>query len=159
MAKADIENFKSAWVASLKRALATGFDVVEIQNAHGYLPQSFVSPATNKRTDEYGGSFKNRIRLTLEIVEITRRIVPEDMPGFPRISATDWLEDVDGIDGWTVDDTVRLAGIIAEKGVDLIDISSGGNHPKQQVKTGPGYQVCALFLTGIYDKALANLQL
>ena len=154
MAKADIENFKSAWVASLKRALATGFDVVEIQNAHGYLPQSFVSPATNKRTDEYGGSFKNRIRLTLEIVEITRRIVPEDMPGFPRISATDWLEDVDGIDGWTVDDTVRLAGIIAR-----IDISSGGDHPKQQVKTGPGYQVCALFLTGIYDKALANLQL
>lgn len=159
MAKADIENFKSAWVASLKRALAAGFDVVEIQNAHGYLLQSFVSPATNKRTDEYGGSFKNRIRLTLEIVEITRRIVPEDMPVFLRISATDWLEDVDGIDGWTVDDTVRLAGIIAEKGVDLIDISSGGNHPKQQVKTGPGYQVCALFLTGINDEALANLQL
>ena len=159
MATVDIENFKSAWVASLKRALATGFDVVEIQNAHGYLLQSFVSPATNKRTHVYGGSFKNRIRLTLEIVEITRRIVPEDMPVFLRISATDWLEDVDGIDGWTVDDTVRLAGIIAEKGVDLIDISSGGNHPKQQVKTGPGYQVCALFLTGIYDKALANLQL
>lgn len=157
MAKADIENFKSAWVASLKRALAAGFDVVEIHNAHGYLLHSFVSPATNKRTDEYGGSFKNRIRLTLEIVEITRRIVPEEMPVFLRISATDWLEDVDGIDGWTVDDTVRLAGIIAEKGVDLIDISSGGNHPKQQVKTGPGYQVCALFLTGINDEALANL--
>ena len=157
MAKADIENFKSMWVVSLKHALVAGFDIVEIHNAHGYLLHSFVSLATNKCTDKYGGSFKNHIQLTLEIIEITRRIVPEDMPVFLQISATDWLEDVDGIEGWTVDNTVWLAGIIAEKGVDLINISSGGNHPKQQVKTGPGYQVCALFLTGINDEALANL--
>lgn len=97
--------------------------------------------------------------MTLEIVEITRRIVPVDMPVFLRISATDWLEEVDGIDGWTLDDTVRLAEIMAEKGVNLIDISSGGSHPKQQIRTGPGYQVCALFLAGINDKALDNLQL
>lgn len=142
MTKADIEAFKSAWVASLKRALAAGFDVVEIHSAHGYLLHSFVSPASNQRTDEYGGSFENRIRLTLEIVELTRKTVPEDMPVFLRISATDWLDEVDGIDGWTLDETVRLAEIIAQKGVDLIDVSSGGNHPKQQISTGPGYQVC-----------------
>lgn len=146
MTKADIEAFKSAWVASLKRALAAGFDVVEIHNAHGYLLHSFVSPASNQRTDEYGGSFENRIRLTLEVIELTRKTVPKDMPVFLRISATDWLDDVDGIDGWTLDETVRLAEIIAQKGVDLIDVSSGGNHPKQQITTGPGYQVCSFLL-------------
>lgn len=96
MTKQDIENFKRAWVASLERALSAGFDVVEIHNAHRYLLHSFMSPASNQRTDEYGGSFGNRIRLTLEIVDLMRNIVPEDMPIFLWISATDWLEDVEG---------------------------------------------------------------
>src|SRR5271156_545686 len=145
MTKRDIENFKNAWVASLKRAMAAGFDVVEIHNAHGYLLHQFVSPASNQRVDEYGGSFENRVRLTLEVVDLTRKTVPKDMPVFLRISATDWLDDVEDIEGWTVEETLRLAEIIAEKGVDLIDVSSGGNHPQQKIKTGPGYQVSTLF--------------
>lgn len=95
---------------------------------------------SNKRTDEYGGSFENRIRLTLEIVELTRQNVPEDMPIFLRISATDWLEYEEELDSWKIEDTVRLAEILATKGVDLLDVSSGGIHPKQKVKSGPGYQ-------------------
>lgn len=109
----------------------------------GYLLHSFLSPASNHRTDEYGGSFENRTRLTREIVDLTRETIPKDMPLLLRISATDWLDGVDGIEGWKVEDTIRLAEILAEKGVDLLDVSSGGNHPKQQIKTGPGYQaVC-----------------
>lgn len=141
MTKADIENLKSAWVASVERALTAGFDVIEIHNAHGYLLHNFVSPASNQRTDEYGGSFENRIRLTLEIVDLTRKTVPKDMPVFLRISATDWLENVKDVEGWTVEETVKLSEILAERGVDLIDVSSGGNDPRQQIKTGPGYQV------------------
>ena len=141
MTKADIENIKSAWVASVERALTAGFDVIEIHNAHGYLLHNFVSPASNQRTDEYGGSFENRIRLTLEIVDLTRKTVPKDMPVFLRISATDWLENVKDVEGWTVEETVKLSEILAERGIDLIDVSSGGNDPRQQIKTGPGYQV------------------
>lgn len=110
----------------------------------GYLLHSFISPASNQRTDEYGGSFENRIRLTLEIVELTRQTIPEDMPLFLRISATDWLEGEKGIESWKVEDTVKLAEILAKKGVDLLDVSSGGNHPKQRIKTGPGYQAVSL---------------
>ena len=106
----------------------------------GYLLHSFLSPASNKRTDEYGGSFENRTRLTLEIVELTRQTIPENMPLFLRISATDWLENELGTDSWKIEDTVRLAGILAEKGVDLLDVSSGGLHPKQKKKIGPAYQ-------------------
>jgi 2,4-dienoyl-CoA reductase-like NADH-dependent reductase (Old Yellow Enzyme family) len=141
MTKADIRDFKDAWVAAVKRALTAGFDVIEIHNAHGYLLHNFVSPTSNERTDEYGGSFENRIRLTLEIVDLTRATVPKDMPVFLRISATDWLEEIDGMQGWTVEDTVVLGKMLVGRGVDLIDVSSGGNHPKQKIKTGPGYQV------------------
>lgn len=117
MTNNDIENLKKAWVASVKRALACGFDVIEVHNAHGYLLHSFVSPASNKRTDEYGGSFENRTRLTREIVDLTREIIPKDMPLFLRISATDWLEEEPRIpESWKVEDTVRLAEVLAEKG-------------------------------------------
>ncbi|KAL8736798.1 MAG: hypothetical protein Q9166_000164 [cf. Caloplaca sp. 2 TL-2023] len=139
MTKDDIAHFKSSWVAAVQRAVKIGFDVIEIHNAHGYLLHSFLSPVSNNRIDEYGGIFENRIRLTLEIVELTRQNVPEDMPLFLRISATDWLQNEE-FDSWKIEDTVRLAGILATKGVDLLDVSSGGLHPKQQVKTGPGYQ-------------------
>ena len=151
MTKNDIENLKKAWVASVKRALACGFDVIEVHNAHGYLLHSFVSPASNKRTDEYGGSFENRTRLTREIVDLTREIIPKDMPLFLRISATDWLEEEPSIpESWKVEDTVRLAELLAEKGVDLLDVSSGGLHPKQKLKTGPGYQ--APFAKAVKEK-------
>ncbi|KAI5799807.1 FMN-linked oxidoreductase [Geopyxis carbonaria] len=135
----DIEDLKAAWVAAAKRAVAVGFDVVEIHNAHGYLLHSFVSPASNKRTDQYGGSFENRTRLTIEIVDAVRAVIPKDMPLFLRISADDWLEE-SGIEGWTVEQSARLAPILAEHGVDLIDVSSGGLHPSQKIKGGPGYQ-------------------
>ena len=121
MTKNDIEALKAAWVASVKRTLIAGFDVIEIHSAHGYLLHSFLSPASNKRTDEYGGSFENRSRLTLELVDLTRNLIPEDMPLFLRISATDWLEEEEGLESWKLEDTVRLAEMLAEKGVDLLE--------------------------------------
>jgi 2,4-dienoyl-CoA reductase-like NADH-dependent reductase (Old Yellow Enzyme family) len=122
----DIETLKKAWVAAVKRAVEAGFDVIEIHNAHGYLLHSFLSPASNKRTDKYGGSFENRIRLTLEIVELTRKEMPGDMPLFLRLSATDWLDENSEYRGesWTIHDSVRLGPLLAEAGVDLLDVSS-----------------------------------
>ncbi|PQE17733.1 GDP-mannose pyrophosphorylase a protein [Rutstroemia sp. NJR-2017a BVV2] len=137
----EIQTFKDAWVAAVKRAVDAGIDVIEIHNAHGYLLHEFLSPMSNKRTDQYGGSFENRTRLTLEIVELTRKNIPESMPLFLRISATDWLE-YEGFneDSWKVEDTVKLAPLLAEKGVDLLDVSSAALHPAQKIKGGPGYQ-------------------
>lgn len=141
MTKGDIKNFKKAYVAAVIRALKAGFDAIEIHNAHGYLLHEFLSPVSNERTDEYGGSFQNRIRLTLELVDLVRQVIPENMPLFLRISATDWLEETDLKDkSWTVPDTVRLAKILANRGVDYLDVSSGGNHPEQHIHAGPGYQ-------------------
>jgi 2,4-dienoyl-CoA reductase-like NADH-dependent reductase (Old Yellow Enzyme family) len=137
----DISNFKAAFVAAIKRSITAGFDIIEIHNAHGYLLHEFLSPVSNKRTDQYGGSFENRTRLTLEVVDLARETMPKDMPLFLRISATDWLEESDLKDqSWTSEDTVRLSEILAEKGVDLLDVSSGGNHEKQHIHAGPGYQ-------------------
>jgi 2,4-dienoyl-CoA reductase-like NADH-dependent reductase (Old Yellow Enzyme family) len=140
MTKEDIETFKKAFKAAVERALKAGFDSIEIHNAHGYLLHTFLSPASNHRTDDYGGSFENRIRLTLEIVDIARSTIPDDMPLFLRISADDWLQEA-GIEGWTIDQTVRLAEILATRGVDLLDVSSAGLHEKQHIHGGPGYQV------------------
>lgn len=142
MTKADIEQFKKDWVAALKRALKAGVDFVEIHNAHGYLLMSFLSPATNKRTDEYGGSFENRIRLSMEIAKLTRETVPQDMPVFLRVSATDWLEEVmPNEPSWRMEDTVRFAQALAEAGtVDVLDISSGGNHVKQHIHAKAAFQ-------------------
>lgn len=139
----EIEQFKEAFGASVKRALRAGFDAIEIHNAHGYLLHSFISPVSNKRTDKYGGSFENRTRLTLELVELTRNIIPNDMPLFLRISATDYLEEApkDQVpESWTVDDTVKLAPLLAKAGVDLLDVSGGGNSPLQHPHVGPAYQ-------------------
>jgi len=137
----DIEELKKAWVAAVKRAVKAGFDVIEVHNAHGYLLHEFLSPVSNQRTDKYGGSFENRTRLTVEFVDLARENIPDTMPLFVRISATDWL-DHEGYDGesWTVKDSVKLAGILADHGVDLLDVSSGGNSPHQKIKGGPGYQ-------------------
>ncbi|KAG1837225.1 hypothetical protein DFJ58DRAFT_816491 [Suillus subalutaceus] len=142
LSKAQIKAIVVAFVEATKRALKAGIDVVEIHHAHGYLLFSFLSPISNTRTDEYGGSFENRIRLTLEVVDAIRNVIPEDMPLFLRISATEWLEEEALPDepSWRVEDTVRLAGILAEHGVDFLDVSSGGNHPKAIMKSGPAYQ-------------------
>lgn len=137
----DIAAFKKAFNDSVKRALKAGFDAIEIHNAHGYLLHEFISPVSNKRTDKYGGSWDNRVRLTLEVAEETRATIPKDMPLFLRISATDWLEEVKEIpESWTGDDTVKLASLLAEKGVDFLDVSSGGNHPQQHPHVKPAYQ-------------------
>ncbi|KAK6440422.1 NADH-dependent flavin oxidoreductase [Oleoguttula sp. CCFEE 5521] len=137
----QIEEFKKAFKDAVARALECGFDAVEIHNAHGYLLHSFLSPVSNTRTDKYGGSFENRTRLTLELVEQTRAQIPKDMPLFLRLSATDWLEEVDEIkESWTGDDSVKLAPLLAERGVDLLDVSTGGNHPKQHPHAKPAYQ-------------------
>lgn len=144
MSLEQIEEFKKAFVAATKRALKAGFDAIEIHNAHGYLLHEFISGVSNKRTDKYGGSFENRTRLTLEIVDLVRATIPEDMPLFLRISATDWLEEHPDADlrenSWKVEDTVRLAKILAERGVDVLDVSSSGNHPEQHIHVKPGYQ-------------------
>lgn len=136
LTKEGIEQLKQAWVDAAKRAVKAGFDVVEIHNAHGYLFHEFLSPVSNKRTDEYGGSFENRTRLTLEVVDLVRKTIPEDMPLFLRISGTDWLEKQkeEFAESWTVEDTARLAPLLAERGVDLIDVSSAGLHPKQAIE-------------------------
>jgi len=141
MTRDDIERFKQAFIAATKRALAVGFDAIEIHNAHGYLLHEFISPVSNHRTDEYGGSFENRIRLTLEVVDLARQTIPENMPLFLRISATDWLEDNEDANlrdnSWKIEDTIKLAKILEERGVDLLDVSTGGNHPQQKIKFGP----------------------
>lgn len=137
----DIATFKKDFNDAVKRSLKAGFDIIEIHNAHGYLLHSFLSPVSNQRTDKYGGSFENRTRLTLEVVEETRATIPKDMPLFLRISATDWLEEQKDIpESWTSDDTAKLAPLLAERGVDLLDVSSGGNHPKQHPHAKPAYQ-------------------
>jgi len=137
----EIKGVVQAFADAAKRALKAGFDVIDINNAHGYLLNSFMSPAVNTRTDEYGGSFENRIRFTVEVVDAIRAVIPPSMPFFVRVSATDWLEEsLPGSPSWKSEDTVKLAGVLADHGVDVLDISTGGNHPKQKIKGGPAYQ-------------------
>ncbi len=127
-----ISDFKSA----TKRAVKAGYQVVEIHAAHGYLLHQFLSPLSNTRTDAYGGSFENRIRLLLEVLEAVQTEWPENLPLFVRISATDWA---DG--GWNIEESVQLSQLLKEKGVDLMDVSSGGLVSHQQISLGPNYQV------------------
>ncbi|QNS07704.1 NADH:flavin oxidoreductase/NADH oxidase [Streptomyces xanthii] len=121
-----------------RRALDAGFEVVELHGAHGYLIGQFLSPHSNHRTDEYGGSYENRTRFALEVVDAVRAVWPDELPLFFRISATDWLEDGKG---WTADDTVRFTAELQAHGVDLIDVSTGGNAAGVRIEAGPGYQV------------------
>ncbi|EEH38432.1 NADPH dehydrogenase [Paracoccidioides lutzii Pb01] len=160
MTKRDIEEVKKAWGAAVRRAVKAGVDYIEIHNAHGYLLFSFCSPASNNRTDEYGGSFENRTRLSSEIITITRQNMPEDMPLFLRISASEWLEESrPDLQSWKSEDTVRFAKILAEKGeIDLLDVSSGGNHPDQRIKPGPCFQAPLAFAVkkAVGDKLLVG---
>ncbi|MFI5161635.1 MAG: NADPH dehydrogenase NamA [Sphingobacteriales bacterium] len=134
--KAGIEKVKADFKAATARALKAGFDVIEIHAAHGYLIHEFYSPLSNHRTDEYGGSFENRIRLLVEIIDSVKEVWPAENPFFVRISSTDWTEG-----GWTADDSVALAKVLKEKGVDLVDCSSGGNVATAKIPLKPGYQV------------------
>jgi 2,4-dienoyl-CoA reductase-like NADH-dependent reductase (Old Yellow Enzyme family) len=134
-----VEQFTDA----ARRALEAGFEVVEIHGAHGYLIHQFLSPHSNHRTDAYGGTFEGRTRFALEVVEAVRAVWPADLPLFFRVSATDWLSEnpKDGREGWTAEDSVRLAKELVSRGVDLMDVSTGGVAPDAAIEAGPGYQV------------------
>ncbi|HLW98052.1 MAG TPA: NADH:flavin oxidoreductase/NADH oxidase [Candidatus Acidoferrales bacterium] len=133
---AEIGGIVEAYVQAAKRALTAGFEVIEIHSAHGYLGNEFLSPLSNRRTDEYGRSFENRTRFTREVAEAVRRVWPVRLPLFLRISASDWAEG-----GWTIEDSVALAKMVRPLGVDLIDCSGGGLVPYAKIPVGPGYQV------------------
>lgn len=131
----EIRDVRGAFAAAASRALDAGFDIIEIHAAHGYLIHEFLSPFSNRRADEYGGSFENRTRIAREVVESVRAGWPETQPLFMRISATDWKEG-----GWDAEQSVQLAREVNKLGVDLIDCSSGGVIPGVSIPAGPGYQ-------------------
>lgn len=134
--KNGIQKIISDFKIATRRAVEAGYEVLEIHTAHGYLLHQFLSPLSNKRTDEYGGSFENRIRFSLEILAAVQTEWPENLPLFVRISATDWAEG-----GWNIEESIQFSKILKEKGVDLIDVSSGGLVSHQRIPLEPGYQV------------------
>jgi 2,4-dienoyl-CoA reductase-like NADH-dependent reductase (Old Yellow Enzyme family) len=134
--KAGIDAVVEGFRQAARRALQAGFDLVEIHAAHGYLIHQFLSPLANRRTDAYGGGFENRARLALEVADAVRSQWPTQLPIFVRISATDWVEG-----GWNADESVELARLLRERGVDLVDVSSGGIVPDAKIPVGPGFQV------------------
>jgi 2,4-dienoyl-CoA reductase-like NADH-dependent reductase (Old Yellow Enzyme family) len=136
MSLREIEKVIEDFAAAARRSLLAGFRVLEIHAAHGYLLNEFLSPLSNHRTDEYGGSFDNRIRMLLQVVEKVQSVWPSHLPLFVRISAIDWAEG-----GWNLEDSVKLSAILKSKGIDLVDCSSGGLVHHQKIETGPGYQV------------------
>jgi 2,4-dienoyl-CoA reductase-like NADH-dependent reductase (Old Yellow Enzyme family) len=136
MTRDDIARVTAAFAAAAARVLAAGGTVIELHGAHGYLLHEFLSPLSNHRDDEYGGTFDNRVRFLREVVEAVRGVWPERLPLLVRISATDWTEG-----GWTVEDSVALARDLKTRGVDLIDCSSGGNVAHATIPLAPGYQV------------------
>lgn len=132
----EIKEMVLAFQQAARRSLEAGYKLVEIHAAHGYLINQFLSPLSNHRNDEYGGSFENRTRFLLEIIDAVKAVWPKDLPLFVRISASEWMEG-----GWTIDDSVQLARMLKTKEVDLIDCSSGGNSAASKIAAGPGYQV------------------
>ena len=132
----EIKELVRSFADAAQRVASVGFDLVEIHAAHGYLIHQFLSPLSNQRSDDYGGSFENRVRFIIDIVKAVRVVIPDSMPLFVRISATDWLEG-----GWTIDDSIELSKTLKNCGVDLIDVSSGGTSSGAPVPVGPGYQV------------------
>lgn len=131
-----LEEVRQAFGQAARRALAAGFEALEIHMAHGYLLHSFLSPLSNQRTDRYGGSRENRMRFPLEVVETVREVWPAELPLLVRVSASDWVAG-----GWDITDTVVFAGELQQRGVDLLDCSSGGIVPGVKIPLGPGYQV------------------
>ncbi len=135
MTHTDIEKVTNDFVAAAKRALKAGFEVIEIHAAHGYLFHEFLSPISNKRVDDYGGSLENRMRFLLETAKKVREAVPENLPVFVRISATDWTEN-----GWDLEQSIALCKELKNIGIDLIDVSTGGNVPDASIPVAPNYQ-------------------
>jgi 2,4-dienoyl-CoA reductase-like NADH-dependent reductase (Old Yellow Enzyme family) len=132
----DLRDVKASFVDAAVRAHRAGFEVIELHAAHGYLLHQFLSPLSNKRDDEYGGDFSGRTRFVLEVAEAVRAAWPDNLPMLVRLSATDWVEG-----GWSLDDSVELAGLLKSRGIDLVDASSGGLVRDAKIVVGPGYQV------------------
>jgi 2,4-dienoyl-CoA reductase-like NADH-dependent reductase (Old Yellow Enzyme family) len=132
----EIKNVIQSFVKAAERSLDAGYEVIEIHAAHGYLLHEFMSPLSNQRTDDYGGNLENRIRMTLEVAAAVRKVWPERLPVFIRISASDWVEG-----GWDIAQSIELCKKLKAIGIDLIDVSSGGLVPHAKVPTKPGYQV------------------
>ncbi|MBC8165673.1 MAG: oxidoreductase, partial [Bryobacteraceae bacterium] len=132
----EIDRLIRSFVDAAKRAKEAGFEVIEIHAAHGYLLHSFLSPLSNRRTDEYGGSFRNRTRFLVNTAQAIRTVWPKEFPLFVRLSATDWAEG-----GWTLEDSVEVSSELKIAGANLIDCSSGGLVPWAKIPVGPGYQV------------------
>jgi 2,4-dienoyl-CoA reductase-like NADH-dependent reductase (Old Yellow Enzyme family) len=140
LSTAEVEDVVKAFARSAELAVKAGVDTLEIHGAHGYLVNQFLSPVTNKRTDKYGGTFENRTRILREISAAIRAVIPEDMPLFLRISATEWLEDKFS-ESWTLESSIKLAKILPEMGIDFLDVSSGGNHKDQVLEPHTNYQI------------------
>jgi 2,4-dienoyl-CoA reductase-like NADH-dependent reductase (Old Yellow Enzyme family) len=136
MSHADIDRVIGDFRSAAQRALLAGFRVIELHGAHGYLLHEFLSPISNTRSDEYGGSFDNRIRFVMRVIDTVRTVWPEDLPLMIRVSATDWVEG-----GWDIDECIELSRRVKAHGVDLVDSSSGGNVYGAKIPLGPGYQV------------------
>ncbi|GLY15989.1 oxidoreductase [Kineosporia sp. NBRC 101677] len=132
----DLPGLVQAWAEAAQRAIAAGFQVLEVHAAHGYLLHQFLSPVSNLRTDAYGGDLAGRSRLLVEVVDAVRAVIPDATPLLVRVSATDWVPD-----GLDVEEVAQVSATLKEHGVDLVDVSSGGNHPDQKITLGPGYQV------------------
>jgi 2,4-dienoyl-CoA reductase-like NADH-dependent reductase (Old Yellow Enzyme family) len=144
MTKEDIKSAVQAFADAAKRAVEAGIDVIEIHGAHGYLLCSFNSPLSNQRTDEYGGSFENRIRFPIEVIKAVREVIPAGMPLFYRITSTEWMEGTEEAKQygtWEIEQSTEFAKLLAPLGVDLLDVSSGANHEKQQIPQQIDYQV------------------
>jgi len=136
LSREEIENLISQFRNAAGRSIKAGFKVIEIHMAHGYLIHEFLSPLSNKRNDEYGGSLENRCRFAIEVTKAVREVVPQSFPLFARISTTDWIEG-----GWNLEESIYLVKQLKEKGVDLIDCSTGGNIANAKIPVGPGYQI------------------
>ena len=140
MTRADIRDVIDGFRDAARRSVEAGVDVIELHGAHGYLLGSFLSPLSNTRTDKYGGNFANRIRFPIEVIKAVRDVIPPSMPLLYRISATEWM-DYREQDSWTVNDTIAFAKLLPALGVDLLDVSSGGNHRDQQIQMHDDFQV------------------
>lgn len=135
MSSADIEKLVTDFADAARRAVTAGFSGIEIHAAHGYLLHEFLSPLSNHRSDSYGNSFDNRVRVVIEVIDAVRAAIPDTMPLLVRISATDWVEG-----GWDLEQSMELSRLMEDHGVDFIDVSSGGLDPSQKITLGPGYQ-------------------
>jgi len=141
--RAGMDKVVADFASTTKRAAAAGFLLAEVHNAHGYLLHEFLSPLSNRRTDAYGGSFENRVRFPLEVIRAVRAHFPVELPVWVRLSVTDWVDPTGEIPtgGLSVEDSVAFASLLKAEGIDLVDCSSGGNDPRQQIPVGAGYQV------------------